>query len=59
MALQVKVIQKEDITVFEIDTNTFLSTLDPKNVMDFFFSYDTIGKYGQEKFFTSAILYKV
>ncbi len=43
---------------FEDQLNTFLSTLDPKNVLDIMVDVEKIGKYGQETTYYALIIYK-
>jgi len=58
MTLLIEIIENNDPTAFKTEVNTFLATLNPKNVLDIFIEMEVIGKYGAEKFYSATIFYK-
>lgn len=56
--IKTKIIEADTAAELETAVNTFLETLDPKNVLDAMLSSFASSKYGQTKTFTAMVIYK-
>jgi hypothetical protein len=53
-----KTFSNETLSTLESDLNTFLATLDPKNVLDVIFTFSATSKYGMNTTYTALVVYK-
>lgn len=58
MKLKTKQIEATKLIDLETNVNTFLGTLDPKDVLDVTFSPFSSGKYGLTTTYIAAILFR-
>jgi hypothetical protein len=57
--IHVKTFEADTVAVLESDVNTFLDTLDKKDILDVMYNAFSSAKYGTAKTYTAMIVYKV